>query len=69
MPGMRGHQCAACEPVPLQEADMMDQARAEYEALPESIRAYYTYEQYLWLSETQKALLIQTETEPDQYDC
>lgn len=48
---------------------MMDQARAEYEALPESIRAYYTYEQYLWLSETQKALLIQTETEPDQYDC
>jgi hypothetical protein len=44
-----------------------DLARAEYDALPESIRSIYTYEQYSWLSDHEKAVLIQTETEPDQY--
>lgn len=48
---------------------MTDQARDQYDALPESIRAYYTYEQYLWLDDRAKAQLLQTETEPDQYDC
>lgn len=46
---------------------MTDLARAEYDALPEPIRMLYTYEQYLWLSDGQKADLIQTETEPEQY--
>lgn len=48
---------------------MIDTGRAEYDALPESIRMLYTWEQYLWLSDAQKAELIQRETEPDQYDC
>lgn len=43
-------------------------SRDEYDGLPEGIRAYYTYEQYLWLSDGEKAALIQTETEPDTYD-
>lgn len=47
----------------------MDSARAEYESLPESIRAYYTWQQYQWLSDAEKAQLLQRETEPDQYDC
>lgn len=43
------------------------QALDEYEALPACIRAYYTFEQYQWLSGWEKAHLIQAETEPDQY--
>lgn len=42
--------------------------REEYDALPEAIRALYSFEQYQWLSEHERARLIQTETEPDQYD-
>lgn len=38
---------------------------AVYEALPESIKATYTPDEYAWLSDEQKARLIQTETEPD----
>lgn len=45
-----------------------DLARAEYDGLPEGIKTYYSYEQYQWLSDSEKATLIQTETEPDQYD-
>lgn len=45
----------------------LDLARAEYDALPESIRMVYSYEQYLWLSDREKAHLIQAETEPEQY--
>jgi hypothetical protein len=44
-----------------------DLARAEYDALPEFLRAIYSYEQYQWLSDGEKARLIQTETEPEQY--
>lgn len=46
---------------------MNDLARAEYDALPEPIRMLYSFEQYLWLSDDQKAHLIQVETEPEQY--
>ena len=43
--------------------------RAVYDALPESIKAYYSYEQYLWLSDAEKGRLIEVETEPDNnYD-
>jgi hypothetical protein len=48
--------------------EQRDQARAEYDALPEAIRHYYSWVQYQWLSESEKARLIQSETEPDQYD-
>lgn len=36
-----------------------------YDELPEAIRQYYSRQQYLWLSDEQKANLIQTETEPE----
>lgn len=40
----------------------------EYLALPDAIRALYSFENYLWLSDLEKARLIQAETEPDSYD-
>lgn len=40
----------------------------EYSTLPESIRALYSREEYLWLSDGQKARLVQRETEPDWED-
>jgi hypothetical protein len=40
----------------------------DYQALPEAIRALYSFEQYLWLSDAEKLGLIQSETEPDWYD-
>jgi hypothetical protein len=45
-----------------------DLARAEYDALPEAIKHYYSWEQYQWLSDAERADLVQRETEPDQYD-
>ena len=39
---------------------------SEYEQLPESIKLYYSEQEYLWLSDDAKARLIQTETEPDE---
>lgn len=51
------------QPAPLPVSQALD----EYGELPASIRALYTFEQYQWLSEAEKARLIQTETEPDQY--
>jgi hypothetical protein len=40
----------------------------DYQALPESIRALYSFEQYLWLSDAEKSRLVQLECEPDSYD-
>ena len=45
-----------------------DLSRQAYDELPEAIRALYSYEQYLWLSEAEKGRLQQIETEPDAYD-
>jgi hypothetical protein len=39
----------------------------EYNALPESIKATLTFEKFLWLSDLEKARLVQDETEPDTY--
>lgn len=36
-----------------------------YEELPEPVKQYYTREQYLWLSDEEKAKLVRTETEPE----
>ena len=36
-----------------------------YEALPESIRQYYTREEYLWLTDVQKAGLEAAELDPE----
>lgn len=41
---------------------------SEYEALPEAIKNLYTLEQYLWLSDDEKARLVQTETEPEAFE-
>lgn len=39
-----------------------------YDQLPESIKALYRPDQYLWLSDNEKARLVQTETEPETFD-
>ena len=36
-----------------------------YEQLPEAIRQYYSRQEYLWLSDAEKAHLIENETEPE----
>lgn len=46
----------------------IDPLRAQYDALPDSIRQYYSYEQYQWLPDRDKARIEQINTEPDQYD-
>ena len=38
---------------------------SDYEALPECIKQYYSEQEYLWLSDAQKADLLRNETEPD----
>lgn len=40
----------------------------QYDALPTSIKALYTPREWLWLSDSAKANLVQTETEPDDWD-
>lgn len=37
----------------------------EYEQLPESIKALYSYKQWLWLSRPEKDRLVIRETEPE----
>jgi hypothetical protein len=50
------------------EALVPDRVRAEYDALPEPIKANLTFLEYLWLPDDQKGELIQRETEPDWGD-
>ena len=42
-----------------------NQSSDDYESLPDSIKMNYTRKEYLWLSDGEKARLIQTETEPE----
>lgn len=37
----------------------------DYDRLPMAIKQYYSRSEYLWLTESQKAELQRTETEPD----
>jgi len=37
----------------------------EYDELPEAVKVRLSPKEYLWLSDAEKARLIQTETEPD----
>lgn len=37
----------------------------EYDQLPTAIRHAYALKQYLWLSDAEKASLVQRETEPE----
>lgn len=36
-----------------------------YDELPDVVRQYYSREEYLWLSDEEKARLVQSETEPE----
>ena len=37
----------------------------DYDTLPEAIKAVISPKEYLWLSDAEKARLIETETEPE----
>lgn len=47
------------------DGDSETQNPSPYEQLPEAIRQYYSLQEYLWLSDGQKANLMQEETEPE----
>lgn len=38
---------------------------SDYDALPESVKAQYTFEQYQWFSGAEKANLVQTNCDPE----
>lgn len=44
---------------------MITMAASRYEELPDAIRAIYTEKEWLWLSDAEKATLVQRETEPE----
>lgn len=55
---------AAYIPTPLADA-LSEAGQDEYAALPEPIKEIYTRQEYLWLSDEQKANLIDQECEPE----
>lgn len=44
---------------------MITMAVSRYGELPDAIRAIYTEKEWLWLSDAEKATLVQRETEPE----
>ena len=50
----------------LNDADSMAR-EDDYDRLPQAIRDVYARHEYQWLTESQKASLIQIETEPETY--
>lgn len=46
-------------------ADSLPTPSDPYDQLPECIRQYYSRSEYLWLSDDQKAHLIESECEPE----
>lgn len=50
----------------LNDADSMAR-EDDYDRLPQAIKDVYARHEYQWLTEGQKARLIQTETEPETY--
>ena len=49
---------------PISEA-LAKNAQDDYEQLPEPIKTIYTRVEYLWLSDAEKADLVQRECEPE----
>lgn len=43
-------------------------APKDYEELADPIKSLYTQQEWLWLSDAEKATLVQRETEPDSWD-
>lgn len=41
----------------------------EYEELPEAIKHTMSYQGWAWLSDAEKARLVQDETEPESFEC
>lgn len=37
----------------------------DYANLPQAVKTHYTRDEYLWLSDAEKATLVQRECEPD----
>lgn len=50
--------------LPISEA-LAENAQDDYEQLPEPIKMLYTRVEYLWLSDTEKAGIVQRECEPE----
>ena len=40
----------------------------EYDSLPESVKANYSFLQWLWLSETEKAHLVERECQQETFE-
>ena len=49
---------------PISDA-LAENAQDDYEQLPEPIKMIYTRTEYLWLSDAEKAGIVQRECEPD----
>ena len=49
---------------PISEA-LSENAQDDYEQLPEPIKMIYTRTEYLWLSDAEKAGIVQRECEPE----
>lgn len=45
--------------------DLPPTGQAEYDKLPPAIKHLYTPKQFAWLSDAEKATLVQRETEPE----
>lgn len=56
---------ASDRPAPVEVPERSATGNTDYDALPVSIRALYPFRTWLWLSDAQKASLVQTETEPE----
>ena len=46
-------------------APILPDPSSEYDELPEAVRQYYSYNEFLWLTDDQKQRLLQDETEPE----
>lgn len=46
---------------------IFQQESKDHDALPEGVKQNYSLLQYLWLSDAEKARLVQTETEPETF--
>lgn len=44
---------------------MNDETGTEYDVLPNSIKQFLTFKEWMWLTDAQKANLVRGETEPE----
>lgn len=53
------------EPLPMPKRPADDTGNRAYDQLPKGVKDEHPYEGWLWLSDAEKARLVQSETEPD----